>query len=216
MIIRIDGKPIAKARARHSRKGGKIMTYDPQSNEKNYVKLLMKKQKTYRFRDGAFLCVELTLGIPIQKNTPKTEKNAKLWGFEKPSQKPDLDNYAKFYLDCANGILWHDDNQVVKLILEKKYSEKPYTELKVMPYDKRYSPETERVLTAFTPDELKEFLDDMHLLSFFNSNVILGDGDKEKFYDSLTAQIMKIAEKHSETLTKIKRKKTSGQGKSLC
>jgi len=39
--------------------------------------------------------------------------------------KPDLDNLAKLVLDAANGILWDDDSQIIKLHLSKMYSGKP-------------------------------------------------------------------------------------------
>jgi Holliday junction resolvase RusA-like endonuclease len=39
-----------------------------------------------------------------------------------PIKKPDLDNIAKAILDALNGVAWHDDSQVVELIVEKCYS----------------------------------------------------------------------------------------------
>lgn len=35
--------------------------------------------------------------------------------------KPDCDNLAKAVQDCLNGILWHDDRQIAKLIVDKSY-----------------------------------------------------------------------------------------------
>ena len=92
MRILIPGQPIPKLRARHARKGKKTMTYDPQEKEKRLVQQEMRKQKTYRFAFAAPVFVEMTFGVKIQKNGHATQKNAKLWGFEKPTQRPDLDN----------------------------------------------------------------------------------------------------------------------------
>lgn len=36
--------------------------------------------------------------------------------------KPDLDNLAKGIMDALNGIAWHDDSQVVSLILGKDWA----------------------------------------------------------------------------------------------
>lgn len=44
-----------------------------------------------------------------------------------PLHKPDIDNVAKTLLDICNGIFYKDDNQVCKLIIEKKYYIKPMT-----------------------------------------------------------------------------------------
>ena len=39
-----------------------------------------------------------------------------------PITRPDLDNLLKGLLDCGNGILWHDDAQIVDLIAVKRYA----------------------------------------------------------------------------------------------
>jgi Holliday junction resolvase RusA-like endonuclease len=38
-----------------------------------------------------------------------------------PTVAPDIDNYLKSVLDAANGILWHDDCQVVDVRCRKRY-----------------------------------------------------------------------------------------------
>ena len=48
-----------------------------------------------------------------------------------PVKRPDLDNYVKAILDGANEILWHDDSQIVDLLLYKRYDKKPRVEIKV-------------------------------------------------------------------------------------
>jgi Holliday junction resolvase RusA-like endonuclease len=63
--------------------------------------------------------------MPMPKSwTPKKKQDA-LDGFLMPTSKPDLDNICKLVLDAANGILWHDDSQIVGLDLAKAYGEKP-------------------------------------------------------------------------------------------
>lgn len=63
-------------------------------------------------------------------------KNKKLWGKDaedgqEPWQKreykptrPDVDNIAKLFIDCMNGIFFKDDSQIVELRLIKTYAEK--------------------------------------------------------------------------------------------
>ena len=41
----------------------------------------------------------------------------------RPTKKPDCDNIAKVILDALNGIAYHDDSQVVELVVHKHYAE---------------------------------------------------------------------------------------------
>lgn len=45
--------------------------------------------------------------------------------------KPDIDNLVKGLFDAANGIVWKDDNQVVRCEAEKLYSIHPRIEFEV-------------------------------------------------------------------------------------
>ncbi|WP_438446850.1 RusA family crossover junction endodeoxyribonuclease [Gorillibacterium sp. sgz5001074] len=45
--------------------------------------------------------------------------------------KPDIDNLVKGLFDAANGIVWKDDNQVVRCEAEKLYSMNPRIEFEV-------------------------------------------------------------------------------------
>ena len=42
-----------------------------------------------------------------------------------------MDNYIKSTLDGLNGLLWEDDNQIVKIVAEKYYSDHPSVEIEV-------------------------------------------------------------------------------------
>lgn len=50
-------------------------------------------------------------------------KDKKKWGQYKAS-RPDADNIVKLWKDCATGLLWNDDAQVVDLRVIKTYAEK--------------------------------------------------------------------------------------------
>ena len=45
--------------------------------------------------------------------------------------KPDVDNIIKIYLDALNKIAYNDDNQVVSIICNKYYSDRPYVEIEI-------------------------------------------------------------------------------------
>ena len=66
-----------------------------------------------------------------------TKKNRKLIeeGKLHPTKKPDLDNVAKIVLDSLNGIAYSDDSQIVKLNVEKHYSENPRVEVTLYEVD---------------------------------------------------------------------------------
>ena len=45
--------------------------------------------------------------------------------------KPDVDNLVKLVNDAANGILWHDDAQVVSVYARKVWAAKAYTRIQL-------------------------------------------------------------------------------------
>jgi Holliday junction resolvase RusA-like endonuclease len=48
-------------------------------------------------------------------------------------QKPDADNVLKGIKDGCKGIIWRDYAQVVRIVLEKRYSETPSALVEVRP-----------------------------------------------------------------------------------
>tara|TARA_R100000789_G_C2911682_1_gene123522 strand:+ start:139 stop:567 length:429 start_codon:yes stop_codon:yes gene_type:complete len=47
-------------------------------------------------------------------------------------RKPDVDNLVKAAVDGIKGIVFKDDNMVVKIIAEKTFSAKPHTSIKIL------------------------------------------------------------------------------------
>ena len=82
---------------------------------------------------------ELEARIVAMYSIPKsmTKKNRRLIeeGKLHPTKKPDLDNVAKIVLDSLNGIAYSDDSQIVKLNVEKHYSENPRVEVTLYEVD---------------------------------------------------------------------------------
>ena len=52
-----------------------------------------------------------------------------------PTKKPDIDNIAKSILDAMNRFIIYDDNQVVKISVEKKYDTEDKTYIRVYELD---------------------------------------------------------------------------------
>jgi len=111
----LNGKPISKARHRDS-KGRK---YDPRAEEKETVRWLMKS------KSAGLKLIEGPISVEFEFifKRPKSSKR------EHHTVKPDLDNLEKFYMDCANGIIWRDDCEVIRKSGYKRYGE---TEMTIM------------------------------------------------------------------------------------
>lgn len=59
-------------------------------------------------------------GSPCRNPTAKINARLARQGIFTPRKKPDADNIAKC-LDALNGVIWHDDAQVVECIVRKRY-----------------------------------------------------------------------------------------------
>lgn len=49
----------------------------------------------------------------------------------KPTKKPDGDNVIKIILDAFDGVAFHEDAQVCKILFEKRYALKPKVCVKI-------------------------------------------------------------------------------------
>ncbi|WP_261806191.1 RusA family crossover junction endodeoxyribonuclease [Lapidilactobacillus luobeiensis] len=67
----------------------------------------------------------------LPKSGSKALKLRRLNGDDRPTVKPDIDNYFKAVTDAVKGILWVDDNQIVESFISKYYSDDPRVELEI-------------------------------------------------------------------------------------
>ncbi len=98
------------------------------------------------FDKDVSLAVELVFYLPRPNSDFKGNKRD-LFGFRLkesrrcayPPTGPDIDNLAKFVLDALNGLVYHDDRQVVQLVVYKLREETGCltgcTRVTVHPYD---------------------------------------------------------------------------------
>jgi Holliday junction resolvase RusA-like endonuclease len=77
------------------------------------------------------LGVEITAFYPIPNSASKKLQKEMLNGEIKPTTRPDSDNVIKIILDALNGVAFHDDAQVCKILFEKKYGEIPKVCVKI-------------------------------------------------------------------------------------
>ena len=126
----IDGEPVAKGRPRFTRQGH---TYTPKktADYEKKIKKELKEQGAEPYEKGVPLKVEVTFYKGHLKSWTKKQVFQAEDGSLLPVKRPDLDNYVKAILDGANEILWHDDSQIVDLLLYKRYDKTPRVEIKV-------------------------------------------------------------------------------------
>lgn len=104
-ITVLGSDPVPKERPRTVRRGGKVVTFTPPATRDWeatvgwYAKAHCKQPRSGNF--------EVTLTF-----------------FRKSNRMVDLDNLSKAVLDALNGMMWHDDRQVVALHLYKRQVDK--------------------------------------------------------------------------------------------
>lgn len=79
--------------------------------------------------------VEMEIRHPIRASWTKAKKAAALAGHIAPTLKPDPDNVAKIWFDAFNFCMWKDDTQVIRLSVERSFSEDPSVLVRVIPLD---------------------------------------------------------------------------------
>jgi Holliday junction resolvase RusA-like endonuclease len=63
--------------------------------------------------------------VPIPKSSTKKRLEAIDNGSEKPTKKPDASNILKSVEDGMNGVVYHDDSQIINIHVTKVYSSLP-------------------------------------------------------------------------------------------
>ena len=131
--ITIKGNPIAQKRHRYKRPSSRIISYDPNSRDKQAfaMQLALAKPKQP-------FSVPIVLSVIFHMKRPKkhyrTGKFSNQLKKNSPTayiNKPDIDNLLKFVMDSGNKILWKDDSVIVGVMAKKKYSEDPRTEIEI-------------------------------------------------------------------------------------
>jgi Holliday junction resolvase RusA-like endonuclease len=79
--------------------------------------------------------VEMEIQHPIRASWTKAKKAAALSGHIAPTLKPDPDNVAKIWFDAFNDCMWKDDTQVIRMSVERSFSEDPSVLVRVIPLD---------------------------------------------------------------------------------
>lgn len=127
VTFKVDVVPVPKGRARYVRRGNHISTYTPEKT-RTYEALI---KDAARQAMGASEPLEtpvslyLYIRVPIPKSCTKKRLEAISDGSEKPTKKPDASNILKSVEDGMNGVVYHDDSQIINIHVTKVYSSLP-------------------------------------------------------------------------------------------
>lgn len=139
MKFEFDIEPVEQARPRATRMGKGIRLYDPKKvtvykQQLGYLGRQEMQERGLEPFDGE-LTVRFDFYRPVQASISQKELTRRLSGVHRPTVKPDLSNYIKALEDGLNGIIWIDDNRIVQIVAEKKYSDRPHIVIEVNKVD---------------------------------------------------------------------------------
>ena len=128
-VFKLPVEPVAQMRPRFTRRPY-VHAYDPVKVKRYKETLAWHAQDQWMALPATGpIKLQLRFFRPVQKSLSKTEHARRLSGAHRPIVKPDLDNYIKSTLDALTGVLWADDNAIIKLEAEKFYSDQPRVEI---------------------------------------------------------------------------------------
>ena len=130
----VPGAVQAQERPRFSRTGFGVKTHDaPKSRSyKELVKAVAWENKPEELMLGP-LRLEVDVYLVPPKNLHTKPKQALITSGElRPTKKPDLDNLVKGIKEGCSKIIWHDDAQIVEMVVRKFYAMQPRAEVKVV------------------------------------------------------------------------------------
>ncbi len=130
----IPGKITGKGRPRINTNTG--IAYTP-TKTRDYEELvqqyfLLKYPRIKPFNNRVAITIIAFFSIP--KTANKKEQEQMVNNTISPTKKPDIDNIAKIILDALNGIVFVDDNQVTKILVEKQFAKEEKVYVKIEEY----------------------------------------------------------------------------------
>lgn len=132
--IRLDGDPVAKGRHRHrvDKTTGRVLTHADPKTARFEDRLAWAAQAVMAGRP--LLTGPLVVIVDVYRSIPASWSKARqrdaLEGRMRPTNRPDVDNFAKI-TDALNRVVWMDDSQIVDLRARKFLSNRPRIEIRV-------------------------------------------------------------------------------------
>lgn len=130
----VPGQPQGKQRPRVGKVGGHARLFTPEKTASYEGLVALAAQHAMVGHELLEGPCDVTLDIVLQ--VPASWSNRKrlyaLAGNLHPTTKPDIDNVEKAIFDACNGIVWHDDVQVVRVKKAKRYGPVPGVRVSVL------------------------------------------------------------------------------------
>ncbi len=127
----VEGEPRGKERPQFGNRG-QVYTPDKTTTYQNQIKFTHYEQcGNVKFTEESQLELFVKAYYKIPKNTSKKKKQTMLSGEIRPTKKPDGDNILKAVADALNGVCYKDDKCLIKMSIEKFYSDVPRIEVVV-------------------------------------------------------------------------------------
>jgi Holliday junction resolvase RusA-like endonuclease len=133
IIFTIPGTPVGKGRPKFARRGKFVTTYTPEktASYENLVKLYASQAMCGHQPYQGAVSASIGLWLVPPASWSKKKRAQALAHEIHPTSKPDIDNVVKGIFDAMNDIVFVDDKQVVRLHVEKFYSEIARAEVKI-------------------------------------------------------------------------------------
>ena len=147
LAFEIPGPPIPKLRARvvYNRAAGRAMAFTPQSTQDGEALVRGYGHDAAQgdtWPVGGPLTLLVVAVVPIPRSWAKRKRAEAIAGVIRPDIRPDWDNFGKLVSDALNGVVYHDDSQIVTGTCEKYYGERPRTMVAVYRAMAAVPPET--------------------------------------------------------------------------
>ena len=134
----VPGRPQGKERPRTVRNHatGRVMTYTPK-HTRDYETAIWAAYNAAGGRHMGDVPVEMIVEAvyPIPKSVRKDVREKMLTGELLPTRvKPDTDNVLKCAADALNDVAYHDDTQIIKATITKRYGAEPMIRVTIKEY----------------------------------------------------------------------------------
>lgn len=130
------GEPNGKERPRFCHNGQIYTPKQTTTYEQQIIFDYYKQCGNVKFNENSQLELSVAAYFKIPKSGSKKKKAEMRIGDIRPTKKPDGDNILKAVADALNGVCYKDDKNIVKMSIEKFYSDVPRIEVVVQEVQK--------------------------------------------------------------------------------
>ena len=132
--LEVNGIVVGKQRPRTAVINGRARIYT-QAETRRYENRIqhefVEKYYDQHFEANEPIRCDILIGIQIPMSFSKKKHQAALNKEILPLTKPDLDNSAKSLMDALTSIAYHDDKQIVVLVVKKIYAPMPFVRMRL-------------------------------------------------------------------------------------